>query len=158
MGSFSWIKADKIESGDNVLIGSPFKFLIPKEFGGGYIEDNYQDYGRLGTTENGEPKYDMYELLAFWHKADGLKFDGEYPQLKEIDKYTRENRVKGIEIECYDKDMMKLKYPLKLVSIDFQGSYEDLESHSLNDPNQGLYWDNDIIEGDYCDDEDYHDY
>ncbi len=31
MGSFSWIKADK-----------------------------YQDYGYLGTKENGEPKYDIY--------------------------------------------------------------------------------------------------
>lgn len=48
---------------ENVAYGTSFKFLIPKEFGG-FIKDKYQDYGYLGTKENGEPKYDMYELLA----------------------------------------------------------------------------------------------
>lgn len=136
MGSFSWNKADKLTNIENVAYDSSFKFLIPKEFGGGFIKEKYQDYGKLGTKENGEPKYDMYELLAFWNKADGLKYDGEYPLMKEIDAYTNENRRKGIDIGCYDKDILKLKYPLKLVSASFKGSYEDLETCSLGDPQQ----------------------
>ena len=138
MGSFSWNKADKLTNIENVAYNSSFKFLIPKEFGGGFIKEKYQDYGKLGTKENGEPKYDMYELLAFWNKADGLKYDGEYPLMKEIDAYTNENRGKGIDIGCYDKDILKLKYPLKLVSASFKGTYEDLETCSLGDPQQGF--------------------
>jgi len=69
MGSFSWNKADELTDIENIAEGYPFKFLIPKEFGGGYIKDVYQDFGNLGTKENGEPKYDMFELLAFWNGA-----------------------------------------------------------------------------------------
>lgn len=98
MGSFSWNKADKLTAIENVSCGSSFKFLIPKEFGGGFIKDKYQDYGRLGTKENGSPKYDMYELLAFWNKANGLMYDGEFPLMKEIDEYTNDNRSLGIQI------------------------------------------------------------
>ena len=94
----------------------PIKFLIPKEFGGGFIKDKYQDYGYLGTKENGEPKYDMYELLAFWNKAEGLKYNGEFPSMKERDEFTDHNRSLGIYIGCYDEQKLKLKYPLKLVS------------------------------------------
>ena len=72
MGSFSWNKADKLTEIENVAYGTSFKFLIPQEFGGGFIKDVYQDYGYLGTKEDGEPKYDMYELQAFWNKAEGL--------------------------------------------------------------------------------------
>jgi hypothetical protein len=139
MGSFSWNKADKLTAIENVVYGSSFKFLIPKEFGGGFIKDKYQDYGYLGTKENGEPRYDMYELLAFWNKADGLEYDGEFPLMKEIDKYTNKNRSKGINIGCYDKEILKLKYPLKLVSASFNGAYEDLETCSLRDPDQGFF-------------------
>lgn len=139
MGSFSWNKADKLTAIENVAFGTTFKFLIPKEFGGGFIKDKYQDYGYLGEKENGEPKYDMYELLAFWNKAEGLKYDGEYPMMKEIDNYTDKNRNKGIEIGCYDEDILKLKYPLKLVSSSFEGTYEDLKTCSLGDPDQGFF-------------------
>lgn len=139
MGSFSWNKADKLTAIENVAYGTPFKFLIPKEFGGGFIKDKYQDYGYLGTKEDGEPKYDMYELLAFWNKAKGLKYDGDYPLMKEIDGYTDDNRNKGIDIGCYDKDTLKLKYPLKLVSASFDGSYEDLDTCSVGDPDQGFF-------------------
>ena len=139
MGSFSWNKADKLTNTENVAYDSRFKFLIPKEFGGGFIEDYYQDYGYLGTKDDGEPKYDMYELLAFWNKAEGLKFNGEYPRMKQIDEHTDSNRNKGIAIGCYDKDILKLKYPLKLVSASFNGTYEDLKSCSLGDPDQGFF-------------------
>lgn len=139
MGSFSWNKADKLTAIENVAYDSSFKFLIPKEFGGGFIKDKYQDYGRLGIKENDEPKYDMYELLAFWNKADNLKYDGEYPIMKEIDSYTNYNRYIGINIGCYDQEILKLKYPLKLVSASYKGTYEDLETCSLSDPDQGFY-------------------
>jgi len=136
MGSFSWNKADKLTAIENVAYGSPFKFLIPKEFGGGFIKDKYQDYGYLGT-KNGNPKYDMYEILAFWNNPKAVKYDGDFPLMKEIDLYTDRNRNKGIDIGCYDEDILKLKYPLKLVSPSFKGTYEDLETCSLGDPDQG---------------------
>ncbi len=139
MGSFSWNKADGLTQIENIFYGSSFKFLIPKEFGGGFIKDKYQDYGYLGTKENGEPKYDMYELLAFWNKADGLIYKGEYPKMKEIDEYTNNNRSKGINIGCYDEEILKLNYPLKLVSASYNGIYEDLKKCSLGDPDQGFY-------------------
>lgn len=139
MGSFSWNKADKLTAIENIACGHPFKFLIPKEFGGGFIKDKYQDYGYLGEKEDGQPRYDMYELLAFWNKANDLKYDGDYPPMKEIDTYTCHNRSIGIDIGCYDKDMLSLKYPLKLVSVSFKGTYEDLDTCSLSDPDQGFY-------------------
>lgn len=139
MGSFSWNKADSLTKIENVAYNTRFKFLIPKEFGGGFIKDTYQDYGYLGTKENGEPRYDMYELLAFWNKVDNLGYDGDFPLMKEIDKHTINNRCKGIDIGCYDKEMLKLKYPLKLVSLSFKGSYEDLSTCSLTDPDQGFF-------------------
>lgn len=139
MGSFSWNKADDLTAIENVAYGTSFKFLIPIEFGGGFIEDTYQDYGYLGTKENGEPKYDMYELLAFWNKAEGLKYEGEFPLMKEIDKDTDHNRCLGIDVGCYDADILKLKYPLKLVSASFKGTYEDLDTCSFGDPDQGFF-------------------
>ena len=59
--------------------------------------------------------------------------------MKEIDEYTDKNRNKGIAIGCYDEDILKLKYPLKLVSASFNGTYEDLETCSLGDPDQGFF-------------------
>ena len=165
MGSFSWLKADKLTKVANIAYGKPFKCLIPEEFGGGFIKDNYQDYGYLGTKENGEPKYDMYELLAFWNAnmkypayefnaygsdrifdalydertvKDYLNWDGDFPLLKEIDEYTRKNRSIGIDIGCYDAEIDKLQYPLKLVSASYKGTYEECDGKSYNDPNQGF--------------------
>ena len=140
MGSFSWNKADGLTNIENVAYNASFKFLIPKEFGGGFIKDKYQDYGYLGKKENGEPKYDMYELLAFWNNVD-IDWDKDYerPLLKEIDQYTDKNRNKGIDIGCYDRDIISLKFPLKLVSPSFKGTYEDLKTCSLNDPDQGFF-------------------
>ena len=137
MGSFSWLKADKETEIKNVVYGSTFKFLIPIEFGGGFIKDKYQDYGYLGI-KNGEPKYDMYEILAFWNAPDKVRYDGDFPLLKEIDQYTDENRNIGIDIGCYNKDIDKLKFPLKLVSATFNGTYEDLDRPSYGDPEQGF--------------------
>lgn len=151
MGSFSWLKADKLTKVANVIYGKPFKFLIPKEFGGGFIQERYQDYGRLGAKNDSssysKEKYDMYELLAFWNADDKLfeklnwfgKSEGAPPpMMKENDEYTESNRFVGIDIGCYDKQVDKLKYPLKLVSASYKGTYEDCEGRSYNDPNQGF--------------------
>ena len=141
MGSFSWNKADSLTNVENIACGKKFKFLIPKEFGGGHIVEEYQDYGYLGTKEDGTPKYDMYELLAFWNKAKGLAWDvilsNDPPLMKEIDEYTDDNRSRGITIGCYDEQMANLQYPLKLVSVSYNGTYEDLDSFSASDPDQG---------------------
>lgn len=141
MGSFSWMKADTLTRVANICEGKPFKFLIPKEFGGGYIKDYYQDYGLLGTKENGEPKYDIYEVLAFWNAPqypkvlESLQYDGEYPLMKEIDEYTDDNRgAMG-----FDMDVINWKYPPKLVSCSFKGTYEDCDGFSFYDPNQGFW-------------------
>lgn len=139
MGSFSWKRADTLTTIDNVAYNTPFKFLIPKEFGGGFIKDRYQDYGYLGTKDDGTPKYDMYELQAFWNKPNLVKYNGDFPVLKEIDEHTDDNRSIGIDIGCYDEDILKLKFPLKLVSSSYRGVYEDLKTCSLGDPVQGFY-------------------
>ena len=92
----------------------------------------------------------MYELLAFWNAEmqmlfsedtvkDRLKWDGDFPVLKEIDEYTRKNRSVGIDIGCYDREIDKLKYPLKLVSASYKGTYEECEGKSYGDPDQGFY-------------------
>lgn len=165
MGSFSWMKADMNEGSArstivNVAWGRPFKMLIPKEFGGGFIKDKaYQDYGRIGYKENGEPKHDMYELLAIWNAPevereftvtydehyerfeDGPKSKtiklGDLSPLKEIDIWSDRIRSIGIDIGCYDEQMAKLKYPLKLVSVGYKGTYEDCAEFSRMDWNQG---------------------
>ena len=139
MGSFSWNKADKLTKVENIAYGKPFKFLIPKEFGGGFIKDYYQDYGYLGVKDNGTPKYDMYELLAIWNYPERCRFEIPFNNIKTIDKYTVINRNVGIDIGCYDKDIDNLKYPLKLVSASFKGTYEDLDNPSYGDPDQGFF-------------------
>ena len=37
------------------------------------------------------------------------------------------------------KLLFKLKYPLKLVSASYKGTYEECEGRSYGDPNQGFY-------------------
>lgn len=150
MGCFSWLKADKLTKVANVVEDKLFKFLIPQEFGGGFIKDHYQGYGYLGTKKDGSPKYDMYELLAFWNAdkkipfgngetvRDRLRYDGDvFPTMKEIDEHTDENSSLGIDIGCYDAEIDRLKYPLKLVSASYTGTYEECDGRSYGDPNQG---------------------
>lgn len=150
MGSFSWLKADNLTTIANIIVGKPFKFLIPKEFSGGFIKDYYQDYGKLGMKEDGTPKYDMFEIVAFWNAystnllngekfINMLKYNNSFPKLKEIDEYTDENRNLGIKISCYSEMIDKLKFPLKLISASYKGTYEDCTGKSYHDPHQGQY-------------------
>lgn len=154
MGSFSWIRADKRSSRKNISIGDKYKLLIPKEFGGGFLVDKYFDYGYLfydGDNYNGGyPTNDLYGILAYWNKCEGMDYEGdEYPSTMEDILWRghtteQNNRIKGIEIGCYDEDIDKLKYPLKLVSMSYDGTYEDCDMRSYGDPVQGFYktyWD-----------------
>lgn len=140
MGSFSWLRADRTTKILNIAEGTKFKFLIPKEFGGGFIIDTYDDYGRL-TSDAG--LHDMYEILAFWNyrqldRRHILQIDTKSnTNLPLEDASSDHNRGIGIDIGCYDTQMARLKYPLKLVSPKYQGTYEDLNAYSLSDPNQG---------------------
>ena len=152
MGTFSWLRANVDTEKANIAEGDKFACLIPKEFGGGYIEDTYQDYGNLGTKEDGSPKYDLYELLAFWNNdrpyfhgagktvKDNLHYNGEFPNLKETDGFTDANRSMGIDIGCYDRQIDRLKYPLKLVSVSYakNHTYEDCPYKSFKDTEQGF--------------------
>lgn len=143
MGCFSFTKADYYNTKvANITEGSSFKFLIPKEFGGGFIKDHYQGYGEVGHKEDGSPKYDVYELLAQWNLSSlpeilQMRFN-DCPidnSLKEIDDSTDCNRNLCIDL-YYDLDI-PLKYPLKFVSASYKGTYEDCDGVSFRDPNQG---------------------
>lgn len=142
MGSFSFTKADRLTKVANIMEDKSFKMLIPQEFGGGYIKDHYQGYGRIGLRPDLTPKYDMYELLAFWNaegeKREMLKFEGEYPVMKEIDENTRFNRAIGIGMGSYENQIDNLRYPLKLVSASYKGTYEECDGVSYFDPLQGM--------------------
>ena len=143
MGSFSWMRADKTTKRSNLTFGDVYKILIPKEFGGGFIKDIYYDYGRVFYGTDHEA--DLYGILAYWNKCEGMVFDGEeYPStmediLKRGKTRLQGNRCNGIAIGCYNEDIDKLKYPLKLVSASYKGTYEECERRSYGDLDQGFY-------------------
>ena len=148
MGSFSWLRADKINR-KNLSCGDVYKILIPQEFGGGFIKDTYYDYGYVFEYDDTRENADLYGILAYWNKCEGMIFDGdEYPStmediLKRGNTCLQSNRCKGIDIGCYDEQIDKLKYPLKLVSEQYEGTYEECEMRSYGDPEQGFcrtYW------------------
>lgn len=150
MGSFSWLRADKTTKRNNLTSGDSYKILIPQEFGGGYIKDTYYDYGYVFYDDDTKENADLYGILAYWNKCEGMIFDGEeYPStMQDILERGRtcdqNNRCKGIDIGCYDEQIDKLKYPLKLVSASYKGTYEECDMRSYSDPNQGFYktyWD-----------------
>lgn len=148
MGCFSWMRADKTTKRSNIANGDSYKILIPKEFGGGFIKDHYRGYGRvLWDTESNTA--DLYGILAYWNKCHNMIYDGDkYPSTME-DILTKgktsnnNNRSRGIDIGCLNGDIDRLKYPLKLVSASYKGTYEDCEGRSYSDPVQGwvkTYW------------------
>lgn len=149
MGSFSWMRADKTTQRSNLTDGDVYKILIPKEFGGGYIRDIYYDYGLVFEYDDTKENADLYGILAYWNKCEGMIFDGEeYPStmediLKRGKTRLQSNRCKGIDIGCYDEQIDELKYPLKLVSASYKGTYEECDMRSYGDPEQGFcktYW------------------
>lgn len=163
MGSFSWTRAEITTQRSNLTDGDSYKILVPKEFGGGYIKDIYYDYGYIfcETRQREEkvsgyvdgdgnfyhcsefPTNDLYGLLAYWNGCD-CEYEGEVRPIftKDILLHGKtrrqENRCKGIDIGCYDEEIDKLKYPLKLVSASYRGTYEDCKGVSYGDPEQGF--------------------
>lgn len=137
MGSFSFLKA-KVKSNEqecSLRDGYDFKLLIPQEFGGGSIKAYYQDYG-IGAII-GKGQFDLYEVVAFWNnplEVKGIDRDSVFPLESEN---TDFNRGIGIRIACWDKDHHNLKYPLKLVSVDYNKSYEECVGISYEDSTQG---------------------
>lgn len=98
MGSFSWCRAEATTKRSNISHGDRYKILVPKEFGGGYIQDIYYDYGYvfwyLGKDRYDQSylKYvdgngkaypasdfkgadiDLCGILAWWNKPEKLDF------------------------------------------------------------------------------------
>ena len=157
MGSFSWTRAEHITKRANITLGDKYKILVPMEFGGGYIVDYYYDYGYVNYGYSGEAEYvdaegchfsefpvaDLYGILHYWNT-----YNSSVCSMHEIlyngDTCDDDRRCHGIDIGCYDKQIDKLKYPLKLVSMSYKGTYEDCAGRSYGDPNQGFfkgYWD-----------------
>lgn len=145
MGSFSWERADQTTKRRNLTDGDVYKILIPEEFGGGFIKDTYYDYGNVFEYDDTRENADLYGILAYWNKCDGMEYTGdEYPStMKDIlergNTCLQNNRCKGIDIGCYREQIDKLKYPLKLVSASYKGTYESCKGKSYNDPTQGFY-------------------
>ena len=92
---------------------------------------------------------DLYGILAYWNKCEGMQYEGdEYPSTMEDilnrgNTCCQVNRCKGIDIGCYDNQVDILKYPLKLVSLSYKGTYEECDMRSYGDPEQGFrktYW------------------
>ena len=182
MGSFSWCRAEATTKRSNISCGDRYKILVPQEFGGGYIQDIYDDYGYVfpfyGEDEydqsylkyvdgNGkvyqakefiDTTIDLYGILAWWNKPDGLDFivPDDVDTLEEAERSRPktmydimlrgccdDNRGVGIDIGCYDRQIDQLKYPLKLVSASYRKTYEQCHGRSYGDPNQGFfkaYW------------------
>lgn len=150
MGSFSWMLADNNTAQDNIVPGDEVKFLIPREFGGGFVRGTYEDYGVLKCDEY---DFDIYGVLAYFNSnqmirnqsvRELLTYDGEFPTsfdaiVKTGDTHRHENRCLGIRIGCYDEQMSRLHFPLKLVSIYCNDTYEECAGISVSDPNQGFY-------------------
>lgn len=157
MGSFSWTRAEHITKRANIALGDKYKILVPMEFGGGYIEDYYFDYGYVNYGYSGKAEYvdakgnhfsefpvaDLYGILYYWNNYTGNEWS-MYGILYDGNTCDDEIRCGGIDIGCYDGQVAELKYPLKLVSMSYKGTYEDCAGRSYGDPNQGFfkgYWD-----------------
>lgn len=99
------------------------------------------------------PTNDLYGILAWWNGLDGILVRYGEPQeliyegdavprtmvdiLKNGKTCSYGNRSLEIDIGCYDTQIERLKYPLKLVSASYKGSYEDCAGRSYGDISQG---------------------
>jgi len=152
MGSFSFMYADGGKSNQaNMLPGDDVRVLVPALFGGGSLDGVYEDYGVVSFSDG--MSVDLYELIAMWNSAELvdvavnlLGLDEEEARVKFMGgAFTRFARNVGIRIGCYDDDMVRLQYPLRVVPIEnASASYETVGGVSVGDPNQGFYaraWD-----------------
>lgn len=152
MGSFSFMYADGgKENQANMVPGDRVRLLVPEVFGGGSLDGVYIDYGEIALAD--ETTVDVYELLALWNSAElrdaligGAGFCEEEVNVKGVDGvWTPFARNVGIRVGCYDEDMLRLDWPLRIVPAEKGGAtYENVEGVSVGDPNQGFYaraWD-----------------
>lgn len=147
MGQFSFMRADNLTRQRNFCEGDAIKILIPKEFGGpGYIKGHYDGYGRIDEADG--DSHDVYEILAvmnrnYMDRVTRLCWPNESLDVKETDVYTTSDgdRNVGINIGCYDDQHKALKYKLKLVSVGFKGTYEDIDDTNFSkaDSVQGFH-------------------
>lgn len=147
MGSFSFMYADGgKENQANMVPGDRVRLLVPEVFGGGSLDGVYEDYGVVSFSDG--MSVDLYELIAMWNSAElvdvavnllGLD-EGEARVKFMGGAFTRFARNVGIRIGCYDDDMVRLQYPLRVVPADnVSVSYETVGGISVVDPNQGFY-------------------
>lgn len=165
MGCFSWMFCDADPSmrknSRRLVINHKGYLLIPKEFGGGHIEEKYYDgYGRFGGK-------DVYDLAADWNREyiashpefilpySGIAV-GKKPWYKlyadmslsqeDIEKQIKtaegcspymEYRWIGIELACYDEDNAALPFPIKIAK--YKDSVYEACKPSKGDPDQGCY-------------------
>lgn len=150
MSSFSWLRAEdstrymNIASCNNV----GFRLLVPKpfeqEFGTEIRSENYHICGFI--MYNGV-YYDIFGLLAKFNKDYLNKAAYPYKEVKGTsrnaqgalcDNETMLNRNIGVAISKDVRDALFLRYPLKLVSLSYEGtSYEKCEGFSIIDPKHG---------------------
>lgn len=152
MGSFSFMYADGGKGNQaNMLPGDDVRVLVPALFGGGSLDGVYADYGDIALAD--ETTVDVYELLALWNSSElrdaligGTGMCEEEVNVKGVDDvWTPFTRMVGIRVGCYDEDMLRLDWPLRIVPAENGDStYENVEGVSVGDPNQGFYaraWD-----------------
>lgn len=152
MGSFSFMYADGGKNNQaNMLPGDRVRVLVPMLMGGGSLSGTYADYGVVEFSDG--TSVDLYELIALWNsaavRAAAAKVTG-VPALdaacKMVDgEFTPFARNVGIRVGCYDEDMLRLDWPLRIVPAENgDATYENVEGVSVGDPNQGFYaraWD-----------------
>ena len=103
MGSFSWLRADTCTRRANLTDGDKYKILIPEEFGGGYILDEYYDYGYINEygeavyvdkdgnkTPLGDCRGDLYGLLTYMNKDHLNHVMIEYYDIKYINSWKED--------------------------------------------------------------------
>ena len=160
MGCFSWLRAEHKTKRANITGGDTYKILVPEEFGGGFIRDTYEDYGKVFDSgregyyedkdgnrypSNEFPVNDLYGIHAYWNGCKGMQaLTEDYPQtmldiLRNGNTTLQDNRCKGIDIAGYDYQIESVKFPLKLVSLSYKGTYEECPGRSYGDPEQGFY-------------------
>lgn len=146
MGSFSFMYADGGKGNQaNMVPGDRVRLLVPEVFGGGSLDGVYADYGDIALAD--ETTVDVCELLALWNSAElrdaligGAGFCEEEVNVKGVDGvWTPFARNVGIRVGCYDEDMLRLDWPLRIVPAENgDATYENVEGVSVGDPNQGF--------------------
>ena len=147
-GEFSLIKADRDARYANIEKGQVIKFLIPKEFGGGYIRGKFDGTGLI--RENGVD-YSIYELAGIWNSREIYKLVEEmgyenparkpYVDTPQNDKVTERIQNVGLMHTANEIEHVRAEFPVKIVTMDRRLTYEECQNISLYDRNKGCkHW------------------